>query len=315
MPFQCEKCGVSFPKNQGLAKHMMRKTPCAPILDIEDLPEKERDNPNKCQYCGRVFTRAGSLKRHIRQSCKIALNEKNGNAGMEKLMEHTLQRQITEQNDKINQLTALVTQMAGQLQPVDESKQPQVTQNAERINNVTNNVDNSVTQNIQINVFGHENVDHITRGRVHQILAPLMAAAPADAAVQAILQTAILIYSDPERPENVTCFLPNKKTKDALVYGDAGWEIKPISLVLPPMMQKSVDLVFDKQPIVGVDDSPDDTDMDACGRILKEMQVFEKDVTRTRQVAGPDGMLRTVLVRNKDQLKRTQPKIPAPGTK
>ena len=92
MPFDCLRCGASFPKNQGLTKHLARKTPCAPILDKEDLPEEKRDAPNRCRFCGRVYSRSDSLARHLKQACKIA--PRNGDtSGMDKLYEHTLRRQ------------------------------------------------------------------------------------------------------------------------------------------------------------------------------------------------------------------------------
>jgi hypothetical protein len=49
--------------------------------------------------------------------------------------------------------------------------------------------------------------------------------------------SAVLVYSD---PENLTAYLPNKRTN--------GWEVQPASLVLPPMAQKNVNTLFDRQP-------------------------------------------------------------------
>jgi hypothetical protein len=55
------------------------------------------------------------MRRHVRQSCKIA----NSEEGMDRLMEHTLQRQnaalaakVDAQNEKIDRLTALVEQIS-----------------------------------------------------------------------------------------------------------------------------------------------------------------------------------------------------------
>ncbi len=46
------------------------------------------------------------MYRHIRNSCKIAPNPKNGDAGMERLYEHTLQKQIADQSAKIAKLNS-----------------------------------------------------------------------------------------------------------------------------------------------------------------------------------------------------------------
>jgi len=234
---------------------------------------------------------------------------------MEKLMDHTLKRQLDEQKQETTALReqmAEMTSMMHQLITTPEATQPHQVQH--NTDSVVNNGP-VLNQNIQINVFGKESTEHVTRRRVNDLLLPLLAYSAPDAAVQALLQAALLIYSDAEHPENITCYLPNKKRKEALVYSSMGWEVQPISLVLPPMMQSSVDLLFDKQPVTGLGDTPEDADMDACGRILKELQAFEKDPTKARQVAGPEGTLKAVLVRNKEQLARVLKKLPIPGTK
>jgi 23S rRNA A2030 N6-methylase RlmJ len=104
----------------------------------------------------------------------------------------------------------------------------------------------------------------------------------------------MLVYSDPDHPENLTAYLPNKKTNDVLVHAEAGWEVQPASLVLPPMAQKSVDTLFDHQPYEDADD---------YGPLMKELAENEK-----RYAAGSE--LRPILVRNKDLLARALETLP-----
>lgn len=106
MSFQCEKCGTTFSKELGLRKHKVRKTPCDPILDKSDLPEDKRNNPHTCRYCGRAYSRKDNLLRHLK-SCKIA----NSDEGMEKLMDHTIRRQLAEQSAKVDALQAQIAQL------------------------------------------------------------------------------------------------------------------------------------------------------------------------------------------------------------
>ncbi len=90
-----------------------------------------------------------SMYRHMRQYCKIA----NSDEGMDLLMEHTLQRQIAEQNAKIDRLTELLErQIGGAPLPVTgpiaqanmvQAKQVQVnnnTQNTQNTQNMTQNI-------------------------------------------------------------------------------------------------------------------------------------------------------------------------------
>jgi len=230
-------------------------------------------------------------------------------------MAHTLQKQNSILEEKVDRLADLVEKQATMLSQLIPQEHQNPTESKQEIqqNNVINHggtVNQIQKQDITFNIFGAENIDHVTRAKIAEILASLKQFSAGDAAIQALLQTAMLIYSDKEHPENITCYMPNKKRKEALVYSALGWEIKPSSLVLPPMMQKSVDVLFDKQPIEGVGDTPPGTDMDACGQILKELERVEKDPQRVKQMAGSEGELKAVLIRNKDQLQAILQQLP-----
>jgi hypothetical protein len=142
-------------------------------------------------------------------------------------------------------------------------------------------------------VFGQEKLDHVTAERVKTILDEcLQRPALPQAADEAVLKAAMLVYSDPERPENLTAYMPNKKTNEALVHTTKGWEVQPTKLVLPPMALKSLDTIFGKQP-------PEEE----YAPLLKELQQNE-----ARFAAGEE--LRPLLVRNKDLLARVLATLP-----
>ena len=303
----CERCGQTFSLPCRLRSHQERKTPCAPILEREDLRPEELEDPDldqkKCRFCGRVFSSYTAMRRHVRNNCRIAPNEKNGDVGMEKLYEYTarkqaeriaaLETQTEQQTGMIEKLTGLVEQLvardgggaqAGEV-AIAAGDQAQIA------------VDN---RKVVINVFGQEGLAHVTADRIKAILDESLQVPALPAAVDtAILKTALLVYSDPDRPENLTCYLPNKKTNDALVHmsrpdGTTGWEVQPTTLVLPPMAQKSVDSLFDHQPFENADQ---------YAPLMKELQANEQ-----RYTAGGD--LRPVLVRNKDLLQRALAALP-----
>jgi hypothetical protein len=105
---QCHYCGKTFRAPSMLKRHQERKTPCVPIIEA-----KATGKDIFCRHCGRKFASRPSMNRHVKQYCKIANTE-------DKLVDHTLrrqleeqQRQITEQNTKIDRLTALLEQQQG----------------------------------------------------------------------------------------------------------------------------------------------------------------------------------------------------------
>ena len=317
-PTTCPKCGKDCKYASYLRRHLARKTPCAPILEDADLPPEvhaqRAEDPDlakkQCRFCNRIFSSYTSMRRHVRISCRIAPNAKNGDTGMELLYEHTLRKQqkrieiLEAQNAEMISMMRQLTTAGGsspQLQQAGEvtAQGDQGTIAVGDHNTVA--VDNSKNKmQVIINVFGHEGLGHVTRAEIKGILDEALrvhglsvAAAPA-AAMAATLRTAMLIYSDPDHPENLTCYLPNKKTEDTLVHGERGWEVRPTRLVLPPMAAKSVDSLFAKQPYENADQYL---------HLLRELRD-----NASRYTSGAE--LRPILVRNKDLLARALETLP-----
>jgi uncharacterized C2H2 Zn-finger protein len=131
---ECPKCGKTFARPALLQRHLARKTPCEPIVERRD----DGIAPT-CKYCGRSFTTATSMYRHVRMYCRIA----NSDEGMEKLMDHTLQRQNAALEEKVDRLTALVeqlagAQMAGSSPPTTHISTVNVTNHITQVNTVVN---------------------------------------------------------------------------------------------------------------------------------------------------------------------------------
>jgi hypothetical protein len=245
-----------------------------------------------CHFCGQAFTVLGNRTRHIRTSCRIAPNVKNGETGIARLYEHTVQKQIDELKAQNDETQTLLRQLLAQSGASGSSAT--ATSGGTAIQGDHAQVDNS--KNITINVFGKEGVDHITPERVKALLdESLQAPAIPTAADTAVLETALLVYSDPDHPENLTCYMPNKKFEGVLVHATKGWEVLPADLVLPPMAQKSIDLLFRKQPAER-----------EYAPLLKELQQHE-----ARFAAGRN--LRPLLERNKGLLGQVLEGLPQAG--
>jgi DNA-directed RNA polymerase subunit RPC12/RpoP len=335
----CSKCGKEYTDPSNYRKHLARKTPCAPILEKEDLPEEQRDNPNRCKYCGRAFGRHSDMVTHVKKTCKIV--PRNGDtSGMEKLYEHTIRKmEAKQQSDeaRIKALEAQVNALTGVATGYEQGAAPaalisravgHVTPHAAPItkaiqnNVVTNvgaggtlNVDNSTGKtinnvNINISIFGQENLGRITKPQVVDLLRGLGPVGENVKAIaeKAIIQAAMLIFSDPAHPEDITCYLPNKKGDDALVHSESGWEVQPVGLVISPMAAQSIEVLFKHQPAPDQHTPENDVKwmMEECGNILRYIQKHEGDMTND----PPRGELRGILIRNKEILQQVLAKLP-----
>lgn len=175
----CRRCGKGFDKPALLKRHLGRKTPCAPILDLGYLPEDVREDPDlekkKCRFCGRILSSYDSMRRHVRTACKIAPNAKNGDAGMEVLYSHTIRRQeariatLDRQNEV---MLGMMRRKEGMLVAQGDAARGGHQVNAGEVALADNDsvaVDNR-KQQITINVFGEEGLDHVSAARIKAIL-------------------------------------------------------------------------------------------------------------------------------------------------
>jgi hypothetical protein len=248
------------------------------------------------------------MRRRVRTACKIAPNKKNGDKGMELLYHHTLKKQ----QKQIENLTELVKQQSEMMKQLVSGQQrnsltvrdANLTSGEVGIQGNGNQTDNrKINTNVFINIFGKEGLDHITTERIKEILKSSLETKPLpSAASAAVLKTAMMAYSDPDHPENLTCYLPNKKTQEALIHTKEGWEVQPTNLVLPPMANTSINALFDRQPFEQAEEYGD-----------TECRMKEPAENEKRYSAGDE--LKPVLVQNKALLQRALKSLPLAGAK
>lgn len=320
MSFACDRCGKTFPKHQGLKTHLARRTPCNPIIDAPE-PAEHKQKANVCRFCGRTFSAPWCVQRHIAKSCKIVPREGNSN-GMERLYEHLLRKQ----EEKYNSAVALQAEPnagSGKNEVGADGLTPSgsfaVTVNGQIMNHCTQTVNNiTLAPSMHINVFGKEDLSKITKQQIFDILRDAGKLNADNTNIRpicerAILKAAMLVYSDPANPENITCYLPKKRgEKNALIHGESGWEVHPVALVLTPMAARGMDAIFEKQPSTA-DDNPTIVERwvaDECCRILRYLDKHEGDLLELSHLA--EGM-KGILIRNRDLLERTLATLPMAG--
>ena len=154
-------------------------------------------------------------------------------------------------------------------------------------------------KHIAFNTFGKESLAHANSDRIRTILDESLrdTSSIQAAALMAVTKTAMLIYSDPDYPENLTCYLPNKKTNDVLAHTERGWEILPASIVINQIGQITIDQLFAKQPFENADHYT---------LIMKELQKHEYSYIS-------DSIVRPILVRNRSLIHESVGELPTVG--
>lgn len=329
---QCDRCKKCFRVPAELKRHEARKRPCRPVVEGGgDDAAPAGPKPHACKFCNRVFTQAAHVKRHQLTSCPISPRGKNGADGMELLYQHVEAAhlaQLQQQDARIRELESRLAALGNEaLVAAQKSACGGLTINGDHARVLQMDV-RVFPEACRTNPFGAEEMGHLRRGDVYKafnLVAPRgllwgCGGRPAVAKVneesmlshlcgQLITRAAMMIYSDPEHPENITCYLPRKTKENAdnamTFMGGTTWELQPLSIVFPPMIQKVINLLFDSQPVPGVDGCPGEADtfskaqQAAFGQLLRYISQNEEMFAMTA-----DTTLRPILVRNADLYKR-----------
>ena len=309
MVFECAKCKKTFKALSWLKRHEQRKTPCVPTLERQDAPD--HDTPkNRCKHCNRDYSSKKTLNEHIRLACKVAVrnttvaDNTNPGAGAAsqsdgKAMTDLVAKLVDMLDTQNVRMLALIEQKLQIPTARPNTAAISTTVETVAVTNTTlaagevglmqcdyNNI--ATDKRITFNIFGKESLTHATDARIKTILDDSLsstASIPA-AAQMAVTKTAMLIYSDPDHPENLTCYLPNKKTNDALVHTAQGWEIQPISIVIATIGQVTIDHIFAKQPHENAD----------------HYTLIMRELMKNEQSYISDSLIRPILVRNRSLL-------------
>lgn len=287
----CAKCHRVFAHPYLLARHARRKTTC--VAAAKSSPAAV----HTCDRCGSTYQSASNLRRHMRSrhsapeaATELAMAPPGPGLSSDILaylkdpmVRAALQLLLTANIGTESQPTAAAAEASApavadaapsQLAATDRGVIQQVA-----VNNGT----------VVLNIFGQENTDHITRDDIRSLLTEVMTAANRD--IAAVVRMAMMIYSDPTKPENITCYMPNRREASAMVYGTEGWEMRPVSMVMPPMINRSLDVLFAKQPLAGK--------IEPFVPILRDLMAGEESGELASRLLGAGSELRVLLSRNK----------------
>lgn len=187
------------------------------------------------------------------------------------------------------------------------------------VTNVYNHTVNHVNNTVTINIFGHESVEHITQAHVRSLLdSTIEGRAESGRAAEVFVQTAMLIYSDPDHPENLTAYIPSTSRRQGvpdqvMVYkrpeptedgGEASsadsvgsWQMIRLEDAAPPMASQALNVLVRKQPFESGKYS-----LQEYSALLRTVFDREPEWARGKE-------LRAVLVRNHKLIQRVFNKV------
>ena len=177
----CTDCRNAFWQHQNKTKKCGKKKESTKkdTESIQNPPISFQLFSRTCKYCNKVFSTNSNMNKHMKRSCKIRKQQQQ-----------------------------------------QEVATPQIINNYITNNNTNNNtIDNSqhITNNININAFGHENIAHLKNIILQCLLESNYA--------ESMKKLTQFVYNDPKHPENHTVDMRNDRTKYAKIAdGKGGFE-------------------------------------------------------------------------------------------
>jgi hypothetical protein len=199
-----------------------------------------------CDNCHIIFSRADSLKRHVGKYCKAKKTDINGPSKDE------LFQIIIEQKDMIDKLVGKVGNT-----------------NNTNCHNTTNNI----TQNIQINGFGDEDISHLTDSIKAMICGNVYGS---------VAKCIEIVHMDDTRPQNKTLRIKSRKRNEIEKY-DANkqkWKICDLIVGVKELIGLNYDRVIGFYDEYGVKKKMNTNKKKCFDQFIEDMDDEKPEVTK-----------------------------------
>ena len=254
---QCDRCSNTFSNMTNLRRHFNNKKVCKPILKdipIEELIEKYKVKKGiyKCENCGKEYkSKSGKYKHKKKCLTNPAIIEKNKIDKLENELDN-----IKEDKEKLQKQVEELLLEKTQIQEQLKSNHIGVINN-DNSQNTVNNI------NIVINNFGEENIEYLLKDEnfIKKCI---------ESPINSIHKYLDTVHFNKEHPENRNIKMTNLLGPYMDYIKEGKWNKIEKNILIPKIIDKSIDVV-DEMAYIDINaDSDSDSDED------KKLNAWEK---------------------------------------
>ncbi len=200
-------------------------------IDLSDEKNEKNNNniQNKsCLYCGLVFTRKDTLKRHMDKFCKVKkLQHEEKETILELLIEKD--KKLEEKDKKLEEKDKQISELSKKID--DLSKKIDKELGKARTNNINKGVINNfnIPQNKLVN-FGSEDVSKIPKECLNEVLK--LTGYPA------LVECLKTIHNNNKYPQGMNTFISDKSRGKGMIWQDGDWKQATIKKIFASVMNK-----------------------------------------------------------------------------
>ena len=310
----CENCGNSYTLKGNYTRHISRKFPCKnKIISCEKSPhfttfsptisphftKNRMDLPNEevytCTICQKNFSRKDALARHQKSNClknRMDLPDDNLIEKI-KLMEKEIENLKNTTNDALTAINANNQIVSSNIQAQSNNTIINTTSNNTvntNINTVSyNNINstNNTIADITINVYGKEDLSHITDNNYKEIFRKFRSCIPMFIQMK---------HFDKRKPQNGNVYISNIKSNNVMLYKENRWILADKDETLQDMYEMNCDILIDK--FEDLKDELDELTLEKFSRFIDK----HEDETLVNSSKKEMGFL---LYNNRYQIKRS----------
>jgi hypothetical protein len=215
--YKCDKCGKTFKYNKNLKYH------------TDNNSCKEYDS--ECKYCGKQFTSATNMHRHVRSTCNVKKEQDEKRDEIyERLLELEKKTEHVERENKV--LKKEVISLRKNVKIISTKTTNNKTTNNKTTNNKTtnnkttnnntqnkttnNNINNGIVANINLIGYGKEDLSKIDKKEILKAM---------QFGYDSTIRLTETLHFNPKHPEYHNIYITNVKDKYAMMFDGKEWNL------------------------------------------------------------------------------------------